>query len=133
MNEGEWRKFVEELRTKDIANLEFLVNFAFYREDLMPDIPWLVTVEINKEITLASYWWSNNDNKRHFYPIVGPNCPEAECISPTEWEVLFLGSLKQLKESGLASQMESLPSDGDEAILAILRTKDSLHGFDRRT
>lgn len=129
MKEKDWRKYLNNLRTKDVATLEFLIDFAFYDRNLILEKPLVASVEVNKESTLALFWYSDDDRKTHFYPIVGPNCREAECIPPFDWEVIFLGSLKQLKESQLASKMEKLPIDNDGVVIAILITKPYM-GFD---
>jgi hypothetical protein len=108
------------------------MGFYFHKEDPAPEKPWITSIKPDKEWMLVLCWWSDDDEKRHFYLIADPACRETEFISPAEWEVIFLGSIKQLRESWLASDMEKIPADTDEKALAVLKTKGSPIGFDGR-
>jgi len=74
-----------------------------------PSEPVLVNTLVNEKATLAVLWHSSIDDQIFLFPTSKPACEEFEYSTLREWDVIFIGSIKQLNDSFLAFKLKSLP------------------------
>lgn len=113
----------------DIKTREFLMNECGCERHA--EIPEVTMVKINDKPEPVIKWWPLGDKIRQmFFPITKPQCPEWEYSSPDEWMVIFIGTLKDYKQTMIAKIYSPIEGKAKNMI-ALLKTKRSdLIGLD---
>lgn len=101
-----------------------------------PVKPIMKDVLINERLTRAIVWTGKQTMIRpglaqtvYFFPIPPLDIPEWEFVGPTEWEVLFMGMMKDVPTDWLTPSSRSSASHDDQHV-AVIRTLPHLLGMD---
>lgn len=128
-----WKEHLSRRKRQEILRQEWDLNFHLKHCNQIgePKVPMIATVWVTGSYHHGVFWWSIDDETPHLYLLGDLSLPEKEYISHQEWDVIFLGTIAELKDTTLASVMEKLPSGENERV-AILAVNKPMHGFDGR-
>jgi len=119
---------------QDILFREFLLNYEWHRwsREQRVAVPEATEVLINERDTTAIKWWAEDEKQQFFFPITNPACPEWKYSSPTEWQVMFIGTIQELKNSSFSSRLSFSQECRTDKLVALLTVNHDLIGFDRK-
>lgn len=120
------RKVLDKLGSHDMMSQEnvgqsLLKNTSGLKEPLLREVTFA------GEKIIAIFWTSNNNGEPYFFPVASFNID-----NPSEWHVLFVGSIRELEKTRFVDNLRFLPvKNHEEKIFCLIAKTEDVDKKDR--